>query len=81
MLFYSAPVFEVYIVAAFSIAGCCTSRLVAVVECTPVCIRSIFLLSSCAREKVMSTSTKRKTTIFFSDKICFITGNTLQNSS
>lgn len=42
------------------------------VALAPLYILSIFLLSSCASEKVISTITNKTTTKFLSDKIFFI---------
>lgn len=42
---------------------------------------SIFLLSSWANEKVISTITNNTTTMFLSDKIDFINGNKVSQNS
>ena len=54
------------------ISSCFNISEAAVAVVPPEYNFSIFLLSSWAREKVMSTITNRTTTKFFSDKIDFI---------
>jgi len=57
---------------SFVTAGWSTRMWEEVVVLKPEYIFSIFRLSSCANEKVISTSTKRITTMFLSDKIDLI---------
>ena len=47
-------------------------RMAVAVVLAPVQTFSIFLLTSCASEKVINTITNKITTIFLSDKIAFI---------